>query len=110
MPKRKGFTKSKQKFDVEHSSGNVFKDIGFDDDEAASLLVRAQLMSALRDIIDASGLSQRQIAKMLGVQQPRIAEIMSMKTQLFSSDLLMKLLSRMGKTVSVVIRNRRRAA
>jgi len=110
MPKCKESVKAKRKFDVEHSSGNVFKDIGFDDDEADSLLVRAQLMSALRDLIESSQMSQRQIAKIIGVQQPRIAEIMSMKTQLFSSDLLMRLLSRLGKNVSVIIKNKRKAA
>jgi predicted XRE-type DNA-binding protein len=110
MPKCKGSAKGKKKFDVERSSGNVFKDIGFDDDEAESLLVRAQLISALRDLIASSGLSQRQIAKEIGVQQPRIAEIMSMKTQLFSSDLLMRLLSRLGKTVSVIIKDKNKVA
>jgi predicted XRE-type DNA-binding protein len=103
MSKCKESAKGKKKFDMEHSSGNVFKDIGFDDDEANSLLIRAQLMSALRDLISSSGLSQRQTAKVIGVQQPRIAEIMNMKTQLFSTDLLMKLLSRLGKRVSVII-------
>ena len=110
MPKCKASVKGKKKFDIEHSSGNVFKDIGFDDDEADSLLVRAQLISALRDLIQSSGLSQRQVAKIIDVQQPRIAEIMGMKTQLFSSDLLMKLLSRMGKKVSVVIEDRKNVA
>jgi predicted XRE-type DNA-binding protein len=74
------------------------------------MIVRAQLLSALRDTIEASGLSQREIAKSLGIKQPRITEFMGMKTQLFSSDLLMKLLSRMGKTVSVTIKNKRQVA
>lgn len=108
--KCKDSAKGKKKFDVEHSSGNVFKDIGFDDEEAESLLVRGQLISALRDLIASSGLSQREIAKAIGVQQPRIAEIMSMKPQLFSSDLLMKLLRRCGKTVSVVIKDSHKVA
>jgi predicted XRE-type DNA-binding protein len=102
--------KAEPKFEVEQSSGNVFKDIGFDDEEAESLLVRAQLISALKDLIEGSGLSQRQMAKVLGVQQPRIAEIVGMKTQLFSSDLLMRLLSRFGKKVSVVIEDKNRVA
>jgi len=110
MPKWKDTAKDKKKFDVEHSSGNVFKDIGFDNDEAESLLVRAQLISALKDVIESSGLSQRQMAKVMGVQQPRIAEIMSMKTHLFSSDLLMRLLSRLGKKVSVIIEDKHRVA
>ena len=103
MRKSRESGKVKKKFDVEHSSGNVFKDIGFDDEEAASLFVRAQLMSALYDLIESTNLSQRQIAKFMGVQQTRIAEIMSLKIQLFSIDLLVKLLSRLGKKVSVVI-------
>ena len=103
MRKSRKSGKAKKKFDVEHSSGNVFKDIGFDDEQAASLFVRAQLMSALHDLIESSNLSQRQIARVMSVQQPRVAEIMSLKIQLFSIDLLVKLLSRLGKKVSVVI-------
>lgn len=110
MRKSRGPVKGKKKFDIERGSGNVFKDIGFPDDEAESLLVRAQLMSAIHDHIKSRGLSQRQMAKVMGVQQPRIAEIMSMKFQLFSSDLLVKLLSRLGKKVSVVIEDGPRVA
>src|SRR5579883_2999613 len=110
MRKSRESVKVKKKFDVEQSSGNVFKDIGFADDEADSLLVRADLMSALHEHIKASGLSQRQMAKVMGVQQPRIAEIMSMKFQLFTSDLLVKLLSRLGKKVTVVIEDGPRVA
>lgn len=108
MRKSRGAGNGKKKFDIEHSSGNVFKDIGFPDEEADSLLVRAQLMSALRDLVESSGLSQRQIAKTMGVQQPRVAEIMGMKVQLFSSDLLVRLLSRLGKRVYVVVEDGRR--
>jgi len=100
MSRSRESVKGKRKFDMEHGSGNVFKDIGFDDDEAASLLARAQLMSKLRDLIEASGLSQREAAKMLGVKQPRIAEIMGMKTQCFSADLLLKYLARLGTKVT----------
>jgi predicted XRE-type DNA-binding protein len=100
MARSRESEKAKKKFDVEHSSGNVFKDVGFDDDEAASLLARAELMSKLRHLIEASGLSQREAAKMLGVKQPRIAEIMGMKTQCFSADLLLRYLARLGTKVS----------
>lgn len=110
MRKSRESGKVKKKFDVEHSSGNVFKDIGFPDDEADSLLVRAELMIAIHDHIKSRGLSQRQMAKVMGVQQPRIAEIMSMRFELFSSDLLVKLLSRLGKKVSVVIEDDPRVA
>ncbi len=100
MPKSRESIKRERQFDVELSSGNVFKDIGFDDDEAASLMARAELISRLRDLIESSGLSQRQIARELGVGQPRIAEIMGMKIQCFSVDLLLKYLSKLGTKVS----------
>jgi predicted XRE-type DNA-binding protein len=86
--------------DVEHGSGNVFKDLGYADVEAANLLARAQLMLRIRDIIQQHGWSQRQAAKILHVGQPRIAEIMSFNTKYFSVDLLLKYLARLGQRVS----------
>ncbi len=82
------------------SSGNVFKDIGYSDTEAANLMARAQLMLKVRDIIKAKGWSQREAARILRVSQPRIAEIMSFNTKYFSVDLLLKYLGRLGTKVS----------
>ncbi len=100
MPKYKESGKRKPKFDVERGSGNVFKDIGFSDAEAASLLARAQLMLKLRDVIQANGWTQHEAAKILRVSQPRISEIMSFNTSYFSVDLLLKYLARLGTRVS----------
>lgn len=85
---------------IEASSGNVFKDIGFSDSEAANLLARAELMLKLRDIIVKNGWSQRQAAQILSVGQPRIAEIMSFNTKYFSVDLLLKYLAKLGTKVT----------
>jgi predicted XRE-type DNA-binding protein len=100
MRKRKELDKCKQNFDVEHSSGNVFKDIGYSDAEATNLLARAELMLKIRDIIAENNWSQREAAKILGVGQPRIAEIISFNTKYFSVDLLLKYLARLGTEVS----------
>lgn len=99
MPRCKNYAKLQPEFDVEHSSGNVFKDIGYRDAEAANLMARAELMLKIRDIIQANGWSQRKAAKILGVGQPRIAEIMSFNTKYFSVDLLLKYLARLGQRV-----------
>jgi predicted XRE-type DNA-binding protein len=109
MPKCKKPAKKKSRPKVEHSSGNVFKDIGFSDEEAESLLIRAQLLSELEDLIKSSGMSQRQLAKVLKVQQPRIAEIVGGRLELFSADLLMRLLNRFGKKVRISIHDGRAA-
>ena len=93
-------------FDVEHGSGNVFKDIGYSDSEAANLMARAELMLKLRDIIQENGWTQREAARILGVGQPRVAEIMSFNTKYFSVDLLLKYLSKLGMQVEFSFKNK----
>ena len=100
MRKCKNNDKQNDDFQLEPSSGNVFKDIGYSDAEAANLLARAELMLKIRDIISENNWSQREAAKILGVGQPRIAEIMSFNTKYFSVDLLLKYLARLGTQVA----------
>ncbi len=110
MPKCKSNVQPDDDFVLEASSGNIFKDIGFHDEEAANLLARAQLMSKLHDLIEETGLSQRAVAKLLEIQQPRVAEIMRMKIQYFSVDILLKYLDRIGQKVEFRFPERRKTA
>ena len=55
-------------------SGNVFLDVGFSPDEASNLMLRAQLMSRVRDA--ARGASQREAAKRFGINQPRLNDVL----------------------------------
>lgn len=57
------------------SSGNVFLDLGFPPHEAAVMLLRCELAEALRKWVVREGLTQVEVAKRLGVVQPRISEI-----------------------------------
>ena len=84
-------------------SGNIYKDLGFDDEEAANLLARATLLLQIQQIVKDNKWTQEQTAKVLKVKQPRVAEIMNLKTQCFSVDLLLKYLSRLGKRVEMVV-------
>ena len=61
------------------------------------------LMLQIRQTIEDNGWTQEEAAKVLHVKQPRIAEIMKLKTQLFSVDLLLKYLTRLGKRVDMTI-------
>ena len=45
------------------SSGNVFRDLGFGEDEAEHLRVRSTLMIAVRKLIEERSLTQAQAAK-----------------------------------------------
>lgn len=102
--------KNKQKKPWIESSGNIYKDFGFDDEEAANLLARATLILQLRQIIQNKGWTQEEAAKALNVRQPRIAELMGMKTDCFSVDLLLKYLARLGKKVEMTVKDIRQVA
>ena len=82
------------------SSGNVFEDLGRSPEEAALLVVKARLLSALADYV-ASFDTQANAAEALGVAQPRVSEIANGRLSKFSSDLLIKLCHRAGLPVTV---------
>jgi predicted XRE-type DNA-binding protein len=100
------------KMKVEQSSGNVFRDIGFGAKEAESLRMRAELMVEVRRLIRARKLTQRSAAKLLGVTQPRISDLIRGKIDLFSIDTLVNMLARGGIRVQLRISgaDRRRRA
>jgi predicted XRE-type DNA-binding protein len=97
---------------IEQSTGNVFRDIGFGPKEAESLRLRAQLMVEVTRLIRARKLTQRAAAKLLGVTQPRISDLIRGKIDLFSIDTLVNMLARGGMYVKLrvsVLERRRRA-
>lgn len=69
--------------------------------EAAHMRLRSQLMIALRDHVERSGLSQSQAAKVLGVTQPRVSDLMRGKIELFGIDSLVTMLSAAGLKVEL---------
>ena len=98
------------KVKLTRSSGNVFRDLGFSGDEAEYLKVRAELMVNLQKVIASRGLKQAEAAKLLGVAQPRVSDVMRGRLDLFSIDTLIDMLTRLGIRVTVVLRPRRRRA
>jgi len=92
------------------SSGNVFKDLGFSEEEAENLKVRADLMIELTKLIEALGLTQAAAAELLGVTQPRVSDLMRGKIDRFSVDSLIEMLGRAGASVSVVVSPRSQVA
>lgn len=92
------------------SAGNVFSDLGFGEEEAENLKVRADLMIELTRLIEAQGLTQSAAAERLGVTQPRISDLMRGKIDRFSVDSLIEMLGRAGASVSVVVTPRSQVA
>jgi len=92
------------------STGNVFRDLGFPPDKAEHLLVRADLMIRIEKELGARGVKQAQAAKLLGVTQPRISDLLRGRLELFSADALIDMLARLGIKVRVVATARKRVA
>ena len=100
---------------VHRSSGNVFRDIGFPAEQAQSLRLRADLMIQIRRVIENRHMTQAAAAKLLGVTQPRISDLVRGRIDLFSIDTLIDMLARVGIRVGLTIRpsrarTKRRAA
>ncbi|MFZ2973742.1 MAG: helix-turn-helix transcriptional regulator [Ferribacterium limneticum] len=85
------------------SSGNVFTDIGFSDEEAVLLKLRADLMASLRKEIADQGWTQQQAAERLGVGQSRISDLVRGKWEKFSIDMLITLAARAGRKVELAL-------
>lgn len=92
------------------SSGNVFRDLGFGEDEAEHLRIRSTLMIAVRKLIEERGLTQAEAAKLLGVTQPRISNLVRGRIDLFGIDTLIDMLARAGIHVDVVLSSAREGA
>jgi predicted XRE-type DNA-binding protein len=84
------------------SSGNVFRDLGFPPEEAEHLRVRADLMIKIEKALRARSLTQAEAAKIMGVSQPRVSNLLRGRIELFSSDALIDMLARLGVRVRLV--------
>jgi predicted XRE-type DNA-binding protein len=70
---------------------------------AENMKLRSSLMIALKNHIDAEGLSQSQAAKLFGVTQPRVSDLLRGKITLFSLDTLVNMVAAAGLHVEVQV-------
>jgi len=69
--------------------------------QAENMKLRSALMMALKDYIASEGLSQSRAAKVFGVTQPRVSDLMRGKIELFGLDALVNMLAAAGLHVEV---------
>jgi len=86
-------------------SGDVFRDVGFSVSEAENLRIRSEMMNALIAQIEKRKLTQSRAAKLLGVTQPRVSDLMRGKIHLFSIDTLVNMLAAAGLRVDLRVLN-----
>jgi predicted XRE-type DNA-binding protein len=88
---------------LEFMPNNVFKDLGFGDEEAANLKIRADLMISLQKFIKSQNWTQVEAANFFGETQPRISNLMNGDIDRFAIDKLVQMLLRAGMDVRIVV-------
>ncbi len=80
---------------------NVWDAIEDTPEEAENMKLRSGLMMALKTHLARTGLSQSQAAKLFGVTQPRISDLMRGKVNLFGLDSLVNMAAAAGLHVEI---------
>lgn len=73
-------------------------------EEAENLKLRSTLMMALKAHLARSGQSQAQIAKLFGVTQPRVSDLLRGKINVFGLDALVNMAAAAGLRVEMKVR------
>ena len=73
-------------------------------EDAENMKLRSSLMMALKTHLVSSGLSQAQIAKLFGVTQPRVSDLLRGKINLFGLDALVNMAVAAGLRVRMSVR------
>jgi predicted XRE-type DNA-binding protein len=89
---------------ITHGSGNVFIDLGFSEPEAAELTLKAKLFHCLQDAIRQSKLTQLQTAEKLGIDQPKVSNILQGKMSGFSIERITNYLLKLGYDLRIEAR------
>jgi predicted XRE-type DNA-binding protein len=88
---------------VHEGSGNVYRDLGFED--AEEMLVKAQLVHKISEIIRSKGLTQTEAAKVLGLTQPKLSGILRGQFRGISERKLIACLTSLGRDVEIVVKD-----
>lgn len=92
---------------VTKGSDNVFADLGLPD--AEELLAKAQLASAISDIIDDRELTQAEAAELLGTTQPKVSNLVRGRLKGFSLERLVRFLNSLDRDIEIRVKPRPRS-
>ncbi len=80
---------------------NVYSELGFADADA--MLVKAQLVVKISEILQARGWTQQHAAKVLGITQPKLSQMLRGQFRGISEAKLMDCLVRLGCAVKILV-------
>jgi len=87
---------------VGRSSGNVFADLQVT--EPAEALAKSELAALIARALRARRLTQTAAGRVLGIDQPKVSELMRGRLTRFSTEKLISFLTRLGRDVEIVVR------
>jgi len=90
--------------EIVRGSGNVFADLDLSNPEER--LAKAKLAMRIQEIIDERGLTQTEAAEVLGVNQPKVSDLLRGRLKGFSTDRLFRFLNLLDQDVEITIREK----
>lgn len=100
--------KIKQRIEITQGGDNVFKDLGFADEEAEELLAKAELARQIVKAIEALGMASADAARTLGIDRAKVSKITNGRLSDFSIGRLLVLVRRLSRDVEIRVRTRSR--
>jgi predicted XRE-type DNA-binding protein len=87
---------------IEQGSGNVYADIGVREPE--TMLIKAQLVAKIDELIKQKGLTQMEAGDLLGLPQPKVSALLRGHFRGISERRLMDCLTKLGSDVQVIVK------
>ena len=94
-----------KKIEAQRSSGNVFRDLGFEDSDGEQL--KAILAAEIIRKLDGEGLSVRKAQALTGIAAADFSRIRGADLGRFTIDRLMLIVNRLGSRIEVAVKFRR---
>ncbi|MCE5316668.1 MAG: helix-turn-helix domain-containing protein [Parachlamydia sp.] len=88
--------------ECEMSSGNVFVDLGIENPDEE--LTKAKLAWEIEQIIQKNQLTQKEAAKIMGINQPKVSALIRRKLGGFSVERLIHFLNELGQDIDIVVK------
>jgi predicted XRE-type DNA-binding protein len=92
--------------EVTESSGNVFLDLGFPEEEAKESLAKAKLVLVIHRMMKKAGWTQERTAEMIGMKQPRVSAMLRGDFRNISEAKLLDCIMKLGCDVKITITSR----
>ena len=95
-------TRTAKSVSHERGSTNVYADLGYK--SAGGMLVKAQLVTTIAEILAERGYTQTKAAELLGIPQPKLSKMLRGQFRGFSERKLMDCLTLLGRDIDIVVR------